>query len=427
MPSPRDPHADADVADGDPFRRRAAPTPPRKSARALAGGRGFRLGRAFGVELQVDWSVLLIFALITFNLGAGVFPAWHPGWGAPMIWGVALGAALLFFASILVHELSHAVVARRYGIPVERITLFIFGGMAHMEGEPPTPKSEFLMAIVGPITSITLGALATLGAWALGADPEAAAANPEALLRGLGPAATLLLWLGPVNLILGVFNLVPGFPLDGGRVLRSVLWWVTGDMVKATRWAAGGGHLVAWTLMAIGVLNLFAGDMIGGLWLLLIGWFLSNAARMSYQQLLVRRALEGVPVARLMTTHVATVDPDLSIEALVREHLVRDDQRAYPVLERGHLEGLVSFEDVRAVPHDRWNSTPVAAIMTPAAELVTIGPDADAEDALTELARADVEQLPVVQGDRIIGLVRQRDIVRWLSLQSPELIGERAA
>ncbi len=348
----------------------------------------------------------------------GLFPAWHPEWSPAMSWGVGLGASFLFFASVLAHELSHAVVARTQGIPVRRITLFVFGGMAHMEREPPSPKAEFLMAAVGPLTSIAIGVIATLGGWALAeVGGSTLAETPVAAFQALGPVSTLLLWLGPINLLLGIFNMVPGFPLDGGRVLRSILWWSTGDMLKATRWAAGAGQAVAWGLMAWGVFALFSGGLVQGIWLLLIGWFLNHAARASYQQLLVRRALEGVPVVRIMTRHVTTVPPELTIEQFVRERLLMEDQQAFPVVVNSRFAGIVCLTDVRKVPHDRWHVTTVSEIMTPATHVSIVDPHDDAERALEELARRDVDQLPVLEGDHVEGMVRRRDLLKWLALQ----------
>lgn len=237
-------------------------------------------------------------------------------------------------------------------------------------------------------------------------------------MHGLGALATVLLWLGPVNLFLGRFNLVPGFPLDGGRVLRALLWGASGDLTRATRWASWSGQGVAWVLMGVGVMNALGGALISGLWLMLIGWFLNNAARSSYQQLLMRQALEDVPVTRLMRTQLDRVDPELSVDALVREHVMVSDQHAFPVESRGVLQGLVSFEDLRKVPQADWVRTPVGAVMTPLDELAALSPDADAEQALEQLAQRDVEQLPVVdEAAHLLGLVRRQNLVRWLALQ----------
>jgi len=221
-----------------------------------------------------------------------------------------------------------------------------------------------------------------------------------------------------INLLLGLFNIVPGFPLDGGRVLRSILWAITRDLTRATRWASGAGQLFAWILMGIGVMNVFAGGLVQGLWLVLIGWFLNNAARMSYQQLLVREALKNVPVARVMQTGLERIPPDLSIERFVREHLMASDQHAFPVELRGQMLGLVTFDDVRKVPHPRWGDTTVEQVMTPAAQLSMLPPDAAAERALDELTRRDADEIPVLEGTQLLGLVRRRDLMKWLALQS---------
>ncbi len=380
---------------------------------------GINLMKLFGVQVRLDWSLLIIFALVVFNFGAGVLPKWHPDWGPLGTWSLAVTAAVVFFASLLAHEMSHALVARRVGIQVKRITLFLFGGMAHMESQPPTPRSEFLMAVVGPLMSIALGVLGTLWGVALagvGLNDLTDSASLLAVLRASGPAATLLLWLGPINLALGVFNLVPGFPLDGGRVLRAILWGVTGDLTRATRWATGAGQAVAWGLMGLGVMNFFGGSLGQGLWLVLIGWFLNNAARSSYQQLLIKQSLEEVRVTSVMNTRLDRVLPGLSIEELVREHLMPSDQRAFPVEEAGTLVGLVTFDDLRRVPQADWIRTPVSAVMTPARMLTTLPPDALADQALDALAKREVEQIPVLEGEHLLGLVRRQDLVRWLSL-----------
>lgn len=388
-------------------------------------GMGFRLGRAFGVELTVDWSLLIIFALVLFNLALGVFPAWHPEWSGALSFAVALCAAVLFFGSVLVHELSHAVMARRHGVPVKRITLFLFGGVAEMDEEPRRPKAELFIAAVGPLTSILIGvgSLALgglLASRALAGQAVEGSSDVLALVSRIGPASTLLLWLGQVNLLLGIFNLIPGFPLDGGRVLRALLWQTTGNLRKATRWASNVGRGFAWFLMGFGAVSLFQGAFGQGIWLILIGWFLNNAAAMSYQQLLARQALEGVRARDVMSRGLASVPPELTVDELVREHIMASEQRAFPVVEGGRFRGLVCLEDVRRAPRERWQDTRASDVMTPLERLVTISPDEDAERALRLLAQGEYDQLPVVEGDRLLGLVQRRGLMRWLAVRGED-------
>ncbi|MEX0959065.1 MAG: site-2 protease family protein [Burkholderiales bacterium] len=393
---------------------------------------GIRLGRIAGIEVIADWSLLIIFSLITFMLAVGVFPTWHPDWGAGVAWATAVGAAVLFFGSVLVHELSHALVGRAGGIHVRRITLFMFGGMAHMENEPPSWRSELVMAAVGPITSLLLG-LMFLALAAIVAGPvEFDAEDPGKSLAELSPVATLLMWLGPVNILLAVFNLVPGFPLDGGRVLRAIMWGLTGNLRKATRWASWGGQAFAWMLMTTGVLMflgfhapLLGGGPLGGVWLMFIGWFLNNAALVSYRQLLVKETLEDLPVARIMQTRFTRVDPGIRVSRLVDEHLMASGQRVFPVEESGRFLGMVCLQDLQKSERGAWDRMTAADIMTPAARLVCVSASQDAAEALALLAQRDVNQLPVVEGDRLVGLLRREDILKWLSLQGE--VGTSAA
>lgn len=330
---------------------------------------GIRLGRLFGVRIGADWSILVAFWLVTVSLAVGTFPAWHPDWSESLRWGVALAAALLFFASVLLHELSHALVGRAFGLDVRSITLFIFGGIANVEREPDTPRAELWMAAVGPLTSITLGLVFLFcGAWLAGGPPS----DPALILQRLGPGATLLLWLGPVNLLVGLFNLLPGFPLDGGRILRACLWWATGDLARATRWATRAGQALGLALVVIGVMMIFGAyvpffgtGLVSGLWLAFIGWFLAGAAAASYRQLVVSTLLEGIPVYRLMRRDVAVVEPDLSLERLVDDLLMRSEQRFFPVVEGGLLVGLVCLDDVRKVPRVGWDTARVRDVAGP--------------------------------------------------------------
>lgn len=411
------------------FHPAQSPSPPsRAERRSLLGGPS--LGRLFGVPIAADWSVILIFALIAFNLGAAVFPNWHPQWSPFITWATAFGAAILFLGSILLHELSHAVVARAQGIRVRGITLFLFGGATQMEGEPPSPKSEFFTAIVGPITSLVIGTIATFaGSWLAGPSlAQLSPENPEAVARtlsGLSPWATLLLWLGPINILLALFNIVPGFPLDGGRVLRSLLWGLTGDFSKATRWAAALGRGLAWALMAFGVLLAFGGDFLSGLWLILIGWFLSVAASASYQQTLIRQTLKDVVVGDLMRTQMLRVPPELAVSRLVDDYLMNTDQHCFPVETRGQLVGLVCFEDVKRHPKREWESTPIARIMTPRERLTSVQANENAASALERLSTRGVNQLPVLDGDQLLGLVQREDLLKYLSLQTASSTADR--
>jgi Zn-dependent protease len=268
---------------------------------------GLRLGRLLGVEVTLDWSLLIIFLLLTLTLSAGILPVWHPDWGGLTVLLTAVAAAVLFLASVLVHELSHAVVGRRLGISVGQITLFVFGGMAHMKNEPRTWRAELGMAIAGPLTSLVLGFVSLYLAGLVGGPMEFDPEHPMEAVSALNPLATILFWLGPINIMLGLFNMVPGFPLDGGRVLRALLWGLSGDLLRATRWAAFGGQAVAWLLIASGFamifgiqVPLFGSGPVAGLWIALIGWFLNNAALMSYQRVVLQQTLGDLLVTRVM-------------------------------------------------------------------------------------------------------------------------------
>ncbi|RFA30536.1 peptidase M50 [Alkalilimnicola ehrlichii] len=384
-------------------------------------GRGIRLGRIAGIEVMLDWSLLIIFLLISFSLAVALFPVWHPDWGPLVSWATALAAAVLFLGSVLLHELSHALVGRQYGMSIKRITLFIFGGMAHMEDEPRTWRAEFWMAIAGPLMSFAIGFVCLFAAALLGAtaiDPN----QPQAGLAQLGPLATLLLWLGPINIILAIFNLVPGFPLDGGRVLRALLWGATGSLHQATRAASMVGQMFAWLLIAAGIamilgiqVPIFGTGLVGGLWLTLIGWFLNNAALTSYRQMVVRESLAGVPVSRIMQTEVHTVPVETNLQRLIDEHLMHTDQRAFPITDKGRLRGLVCLDDIRRTSRADWPRLSVTDVMTPLERLTGVGPDTDAAEALTLLSSRAVNQLPVIEHGRLIGFLRREDVLRWLS------------
>lgn len=388
---------------------------------------GFRLLRAGGVETRVDWSLAIIFLLITFSLGAGLFPAWHPDWAPWLWWATALAAAVLFFVSLWLHELSHALVGRALGVPINRITLFLFGGMAHMEAEPKGAGADFLMAIAGPITSLIVGMLAIIVGTSLAGISSEQMIDVEVAYRQMGPLATLLLWLGPINIVLAIFNLLPGFPLDGGRVLRAILWGITGDLSKATRWASGVGRALALGLIFLGILMMFGafvpwlgGGFVTGLWLVLIGWFLNIAAMRAWQYTVATDVFRGMPVSRLMRAPTAAVDADTSLDTVADRLLEEPGEQCVPVMDRQRgVVGMVCVTDLRKARRSDWDHRTAGEVMTPLESLPVLRSDEDLADALGKLGGRDVDMVPVVEDGAVRGVLRLSDLMRWLEIQSP--------
>ncbi len=388
---------------------------------------GITIGRIFGIKITLDWSLILIFLLVAFNLGAGLFPSWHPGWSPLLSWTVAIAAAVLFFASVLVHELSHSLVAKVYGVPVRSITLFLFGGIANIEHDPDSPKEEALMAGVGPLTSIGLGVAFIILLRLLSNVPPNAADNPLAALEHLGPLATLLAWLGPINILVGVFNLIPAFPLDGGRVFRALVWAITRNLQTATRWASRLGQAFAWLLIVVGIamsfgvaVPVFGSGLVQGLWFAFIGWFLYTAAVASYRQVVIQTLLRDVVVQRLMRRQLPpTIDPRSTVSTLVDDYLLATGQTLFLVGNptQGTV-GVVRAKDVQRVTRTDWPTTPVGHITHALAELPQAAPTDDAFEALQKLGRQDVDEMLVMQGGQIVGIIRRQDIARWLELES---------
>ena len=381
--------------------------------------------RIAGIDITVDWSLLIIFLLIVWGLAAGVFPQWHPAWSPATAWLTAVAAALLFFASVLAHELSHSLVARAYGISVRRIVLYVFGGMAQIEHEPGRWVAELWMAIVGPITSLVIGFLCLfLGVVGIRHVDVTSLTSVEHALAGLDPARTLLLWLGQINIILALFNLVPAFPLDGGRVLRAILWGVTHDLRRATRWASSLGQAFAWILIGAGIamvlgfsVPILGSGLINGIWLAFIGWFLNNAALVSYRQLLTHEILQDVPVSRVMLTRFDMVPPQLPLETLVDAYMQRSDQRAYPVVgANDELLGMVFQHDIERLSPEQRRTLTVRDVLHPPEKIVGVRPEEDVLEVLNLLANRDLNQVPVLDHGHMVGLVRRADILRWLAL-----------
>lgn len=390
-----------------------------KTTRGPGGRRpvNMKVGTLFGIEIRLDFSVVIIFGLIVYSLASGVFAGWHPTWPASLRWSAAFAAGVLFLSSLLLHELAHSVVAQARGIPVPRITLFLFGGVSEMQHEPRTPGTEFVVAIVGPLTSLLLGVVCLVLAMMLTGPGfvEHVMANPEEAMASLKPWPTLLLWLGPINFMLGIFNMVPGFPLDGGRVLRAILWWLMGDVRRATLWASNSGRVVAWGLMALGVFYAFQGAFFQGLWLVLIGWFLHNAARSSYTQMLLRQTVGELSVRDLMRTQFGVVDADMPLAQFISEHLLRSGQSAWPVISHNRAVGLITFEDVQRVEDANKAVLQVRDAMQPLS--FSVEPGLSGRDALAAMATSPTDPIPVIEDSQIIGLLHRSDIGRWFALR----------
>jgi len=360
----------------------------------------FKIGKFFGFEISVHWSWLFIFFLVTWTFATGIIEEFYPEWAGERRWIVGAGISLIFFLSILLHEMSHSVLARRYGIPVTGITLFVFGGVSSLQKEPANARQEFWIAVVGPLTSLAIAAVFAAGYFVLTPIDEGAG----------GVSANLAI----INLAIGVFNLIPGFPLDGGRVLRSVFWAQKRNLLDATRIASNAGQMVAYLIMALGVASFFFVSVISGVWLFLIGNFLRGASEASYQQLFMETVLKGIPASSVARTDYVVVAPDLTLAALVEEHVLAGHGRAFPVTAGEELLGLVTLTDLRKVARDEWQSTTVYRAMTPLSKLRTVGMRDDLPRVLAEMAAGDINQVPLVDGRLLRGLIHRSDVIRYI-------------
>jgi Zn-dependent protease len=362
------------------------------------------LGKVMGIPIRLHVSWFLIALLVTWSLGSGYFPQQHPGWTSASYWIVAAVTAVFFFASVLLHELGHAVLALREKVPVKSITLFIFGGVAQIGSEPPTAGAEFRIAVAGPLTSFALAAL--FGALGLA-------------LSGLETVAASLSYLGRINLLLGLFNLIPGFPLDGGRVLRAILWARGGDFRSATQWASRAGRVVAGLFILFGVMQIVLnGGFVNGLWFVFIGWFLNGAASSSYQQVLLRDTLSGVTARTVMVQECQTVPGDLSVDRLVEDNILGQGERCFFISEQDQLKGLVTSFNIRGVAPGRRSQVTVHQVMTPADAAYQVRPDDDVMSVLQKMDESDVSQVPVVEGGHLLGLITREGLLRDIRLRA---------
>jgi Zn-dependent protease/predicted transcriptional regulator len=364
------------------------------------------LFKVAGVQIAIDYSWLIIFALVLWSLSAGYFPALHPGNTYIEYWIVGLVATLLFFASIVTHELSHAVVANRLGQPIERISLFIFGGMAHLGHEPTSARDELKIAAAGPITSFVLGAFFLAIPRVFGLD------------ESLSMWASVFNYLGFINFALGLFNLLPGFPLDGGRILRAVLWQRSGDFRQATASASEWGKGIAYGLIFLGALQIFAGALIGGIWLIFIALFLKGAASSSYQSLVIEQVLGSLHVSDLMVRDPITIDAETTVADVINDHFMRHGHGGYPVLRDNHVVGLISLGQIRDCPAGERASKRVSEIMRPLDPAIVIAPTAPVSNAMRQMAESDSGRLLVMEQDRLIGLITRSAIAHFIMLRS---------
>jgi Zn-dependent protease/predicted transcriptional regulator len=358
---------------------------------------GFRIGRIFDIPIYLHASWFIIFALITLSLRTQ-FTSQHPGWTPAQHWTLGIITSILFFASVIFHELSHSVVAMHYRIPVQSITLFVFGGLARIGREPDSAKQEFDIAIAGPLSSFFLaGCFWIVTHFARGIDMVSATSG----------------WLWQINLALAVFNLVPGFPLDGGRILRGIAWGITGNFTRATEIAAGAGKFFAYLMIFVGIWQALNGNWVGGLWLAFIGWFLLSASQESHAQVAIRTTLGGVKAADIMSHDVPTVPRDMSLEEYVHE-VLRTGRRFHIVTGAGSPVGLVTLHATRSVPREDWPATSIQAVMLPLARIHWASPEEPALGILERMQNEDINQMPVISDGQIVGMIGRDTILRLL-------------
>ena len=369
-------------------------------------GKRIKLFKLLGFEVRIDWSWIIIAILIAWSLSKGLFPSYYKNLSTQTYWWMGIIGALGLFLSIIAHEFSHSLVARKYGLPMKGITLFIFGGVAEMDEEPASAKVEFLMAIVGPLSSIII-ALIFYGIHAIG--KQSGLAEPINGVVG---------YLAMINAILAGFNLLPAFPLDGGRVLRSILWAAKKNLRWATHISSRIGSGFGILLIVLGVIHVFRGDFIGGMWWFLIGMFLQSAAKMSYQQLLTRKALEGEPIRRFMKTDPVTVSPSVSLEQLVEDYVYKYHFKMFPVVEDSdRLLGCVTTKQVKEIPRQDWGRKTVGEVASQCSSENTIEPQADAMQAISIMNRTGNSRLMVVEGGHLVGIIALKDLLELLSLK----------
>ena len=365
-----------------------------------------QVARVFGIPIEINYSWVVIFLLITWSLASGYYPLFLPFRQEYVYWVSAGVSSVLLFVSLLLHELSHSLVAINNGIPIKKISLFIFGGVAQMEKEPDTSLVEFKIALAGPACSLVIALFCFVSGF---------------FLEGHGissVALSILFYMGMVNSAIVIFNSIPGFPLDGGRVFRAVLWAFTGDLRSATRIATYFGKMFSYVIMSVGMFFLYRQEFLNGVWLLVLGLFLHEAAEMSYQQLILKKALVGVQVKNVMSEDVISVPPNLSLDKLVNDYFFKHRHMGFPVVEKGLLKGIITLHDVKEISQDQWPSTCVSQAMTPVRQDLVVCPEADCLESLLQVTKSGLGRLLVVDHGKLVGIITQRGLVKLFEIKT---------
>lgn len=365
-----------------------------------------KIGKVFGISIEVHYTWLIVFFLFTWSLASGYFPQYFPGWSRISYWAAGAISTIFLFGGVLVHELAHSLVAIKKGTEVKSITLFIFGGVAQSTEEPKEANSELLISLSGPIASLVLAGIFFLLAYL----------SPEEI------SSAILSYLFLINVLLAVFNLFPAFPLDGGRVLRAILWKWKKNYKQATRIATSTGIVFSYFLIFLGFFSLLQGNLVAGLWWIILGWFLQNSAESSYQQLLIKQALSGLTVRSIMETEIKSVPPNITLEELAREHFLGFQQTAFFVSWGDEVLGIVTIGDLKKIPRDQWNSETVRQIMTPMDQIETVSPEENAYDALLKMTSKNVGRLPVMEDGKLIGIITRQGLLDALRIRA-EIMG----
>jgi Zn-dependent protease/predicted transcriptional regulator len=366
---------------------------------------GLNLFKVAGIQITIDVSWFIIFLLVLWSLSAGYFPRQFPDQSVQVYWAAGLVATILFFFSVLFHEMSHSLMAQRCGIEISEIKLFIFGGVSKLSEEAKNPVNEFKIAVVGPMSSFVLAIFFWFCTRLLGG-----------LQLSLAPIITgYLVW---INVALGIFNLLPGFPLDGGRILRAILWYKTGSLSRATKWASDVGKGLAIALMVLGALQIFAGMLIGGIWLIFIGMFLRGVAEGGYQEVVMRQSLEDVEVREVMIEDVVNVQPDLTIRKLVTDYFLRYGFKGFPVMDNEKVIGVISLAEVKNIDYNQESTTRVADIMQPLNNKIVISPDISLVIAMRKMVTENTARLLVMENDQLLGMITKTGLLRFLEIRN---------